>query len=151
MILEYIDSFFTHIINIRNRFTTTFIGSIKNNKIQQYSYSNILPVDVFKLFIEKPYVYKLNDRYHITDNIFTLIPLVEEIKLVKGNDEIIVTNKIKLYDNSFELWIVLFIEKLKDYEKIVITVNKIVSIQEYEFNIDEIKYKKLYEIYNNKI
>lgn len=150
MILKYIDAFFTHIINFRNRFAATLIGSIKENKIHRYSYSHILPMDAFKLFIEKPYIYKLNENYHISNNQFTVIPLLKEIKLVKGDKELDITDIIKKYDNSFSLWMVLCIEDLEMYDKIIIKINRIIKIEEHEYNIEDIKMNKLYEIYNNK-
>jgi hypothetical protein len=151
MIFEYVDSLFTLLINIRNRFTAELIGSVKNNKIHKYNYSNYLPVDAYKLFIDKPYIYKLNDKYHLSNNTFTLIPLIESIKLSLDDVEIDITERIKKYDNSFELWMVLYIEDLQHYDKIIITVNKITSKYIYEFNIKDVEIKKLYEIYNNKI
>jgi hypothetical protein len=151
MILEYVDSLFTLLINIRNRFTSELIGSVKNNKIHKYNYSNYLPIDVYKLFIDKPYIYKLNNKYHLSNNTFTLIPLIESIKLSIDDVEIDITERIKKYDNSFELWMVLFIEKLQEYDKIIININKILSKEKYEFNIKNVELKKLYQIYNNHI
>lgn len=150
MILEYIDGFLTYIINIRNRFSATLIGSIKDNKIKKYSYSNILPMDAYKLFIDKPYIYKLNEKYHISDNKFTVIPLLKEVKLVNDTEELDITDIIKKYDNSISLWMVLYIEQLNMYNKIIIKINRIVYDEEIERNIENVKMKKLYEIYNSK-
>lgn len=150
MILEYIDAFFTQIINIRNRFAATLIGSIKDNKIQQYSYSHILPMDAYKLFIEKPYIYKLHEKYHISDNKFNVIPILNQVKLVNDTQELDITDIIKNYDNSISLWMVLYIENLDVYDKIIIKINRIVYTEEKEYSIKDVRMKKLYEIYNNK-
>ena len=107
-------------------------------------------MDAFKLFIEKPYIYKLNNKYHISNNTFNVIPILKQVKLVNETEELDITDIIKNYDNSISLWMVLHIENLNVYNKIIIKINKIIQIEEKEYNIEDVKMKKLYEIYNTK-
>lgn len=151
MIFNSINNIFTYIFNIRNYFSSRFIGSINNNKLYKYSYTHILPAKMYTFFITDPYIYKLDNRYYISNNKFSIIPIIEEIKLVNDNNEIIITDIIKKYDNFIQLWVVLLIENFNDYNKIFIKIKKNLSIKEYKYNIIDIKYYKLYEIYNNKI
>lgn len=151
MIFEYIDSLLTGIINLRNCFKKTLIGSIKDKKLYTYSYSQIVPFGFYKPILDEPYVYKLNEKIHISDNIFTVIPLIKNVIVKNNNDEKDITERINNYDNSFELWLVLLLERLNDYDTIIIKINKIIKEEVLEFNINDIKYNKLYEIYNNKI
>jgi hypothetical protein len=152
MFFQYIDSLLTGLINLRNCFTKTLIGSIKDKKLYTYSYSELVPFQFYKPILEEPYVYKLNDKFHISDNKFTVIPLIKNVIVKNDNDqEEDITERINNYDNSFELWLVLLLEKLTDYNTIIIKINRIITEEILEFNIDDIKYNKLYEIYNNKI
>lgn len=151
MIFQYIDSIVSKIIDFRNLFTKKLVGSIKNNKLYTYSFSKILPFHIYKPFLEEPYVYKLSNKYHISNNDFTIVPLIKKVLVKNDTDELDITDIISNYDNSFELWLILLLEDLNNYTDIVITINRIIRSEELIFNIDDIRYKKLFQIYNNKV
>lgn len=138
---------------VKNSFTKRYIAfvDIENKKIIKRTYLlRIFPYFLVNIFTKKRnHILVENNIYNYInyEEKFFINPIITLVQLKKKNKIIDITNKIKKYKNNFPLWLVLQNENFINYEKIIISKNKILNDITTEIDINKNSDKILYEIY----
>ena len=144
-------------MNILNFLEMYFNGELKglinkeNNRISYLSLTKYIPYRWYLPFIDKEkydYFYYVNNKYYFSNSQIKITPVIKSIKMYNDSDELDVTYISTLYQNTFPLWLVIFLENLENYSRIKVTKDNILTEITTTFDINEYETRQLSYFYN---
>jgi len=123
----------------------------KNNTISNLPLAKYIPYKWYIPFINQKkynYFYYINKKYYFSNDKIKITPVIKSIKMCNDSDELDVTYISTLYQNTFPLWLVIFLEDLDKYNTIKITKDNILTEITNTFDINKYKSNELAYLYN---
>jgi hypothetical protein len=141
-------------LNVQLLYKNKFIATIdyENYQLNYLYLTSLIPLILYQKFIYSNYLYKIEDTLYVSGHKNIIPPLLTDIVLIDNNgDETSIFDLVNKYHCSTPLWIILTHEKLLDNsDKLKVSINRILSTETKEFNIDDIFDSNICEICKNK-